>query len=230
MKRFYRIFKRVMFFTALFPFLQLSAQTGECKVLIPEISGTYVGVCRNGLAHGKGTASGIDRYEGQFSKGLPQGNGTYTWSYGAFYKGEWEKGLRDGEGEMVYVTVNGDSLVKGFWRAGNYIGEKSIPAYSVIRKDNLLSTSLRKTGEGDVVIIKFMMKGQVNSKVGGLSMTSTSGTRYKAGRYEGIQSVRYPLDLKITYTTNNPISRSSFDVVFECTINEAGKWEITLNN
>ena len=230
MKNQFQSLNGVIFFTLLFYFSQLSGQTSECKVLIPEIVGTYVGECKNSMAHGMGTATGIDRYEGHFVKGLPDGKGTYTWSYGALYKGEWKKGLRDGEGEMVYVTAKGDSLVKGYWRSGNYVGERSIPAYSVIRKDNLLSTNFRKTGEGDGVIIKLMMKGQVNSRVGGLTMASSSGTRYKAGRYEGIQAVRYPLDLKITYTTNNPISRSSFDVVFECTITEPGKWEITLNN
>jgi hypothetical protein len=222
--------KVVIFFTALFSFLQLSGQPGDCKVLIPEISGTYVGECKGGLAHGKGTATGTDRYEGKFSKGLPNGTGTYTWSYGAFYKGEWTKGFQDGEGEMVYITARGDSIIRGYWKAGNYVGEKNIPSYSVIRKDNLLSVNLRKTGTGDDIIIKLMRKGQVNPSVGGLSIVSSSGTNYKAGRYEGVQSVRYPLDLKITYTTNNPVSVSTFAVIFACTIHEPGKWEIVLNN
>jgi hypothetical protein len=230
MKNQFLSLKGVILFSALFYFFQITGQPGDCKVLIPEISGTYVGDCKNGLAHGKGTATGTDRYEGQFSKGLPHGTGTYTWSYGTFYKGEWTKGLRDGEGEMKYITARGDSIVKGYWKAGNYVGEKNIQPYSVIRKDNLLSVSLRKTGTGDEVLIKLMRKGQVNSSVRGLSIVSTSGTNYKAGRYEGVQSVRYPLDLKVTYTTNNPISRSSFEVVFECTINDPGRWEIVLNN
>jgi hypothetical protein len=222
--------KGVIFLTALFSYLQLAAQNSDCKVLIPEISGTYVGDCKSGLAHGKGTATGKDRYEGQFNKGLPNGRGTYTWSDGTLYRGEWSKGIREGRGEMIYVTARGDSVVNGYWKGGNYAGKDNIPSYSVIRKDNLLSVNLRKTGTGDGVIIKLMRKGQVNSSVRGLSIVSTSGTIYKAGRYEGIQSVRYPLDIKITYNTNNPISRSSFDVVFECTINEPGKWEIVLNN
>ena len=230
MKNQYLLLKVVIFIAALFSSLYLAAQNSDCKVLIPEISGTYVGDCKSGLAHGKGTASGADRYEGQFNRGLPHGRGSYTWSDGTLYNGEWSKGIREGRGEMKYVTARGDSVVNGYWKAGNYVGRENIPSYSVTRKDNLLSVNLRKTGTGDDVIIKFMMKGQVNTNVRGLSMVSTSGTRYRAVRYEGIQSVRYPLDIKINYTTNNPISRSSFDVVFECTINEPGKWEIVLNN
>ena len=230
MKNQYLLLKGVIFFAALFSSLQLAAQNSDCKVLIPEISGTYVGDCKSGVAHGKGTATGKDRYEGQFNRGLPHGRGSYTWSDGTLYSGEWSKGFREGRGEMKYVTVRGDSVVTGYWKAGNYVGEKNVPSYSVIRKDNLLSVNFRKTGTGDDIIIKLMRKGQVNSGVRGLTIYSTSGTNYKAGRYEGIQSVRYPLDVKITYSTNNPISRGSFDVVFECTINEPGRWEIVLNN
>jgi hypothetical protein len=230
MKNHYQSLISVVFFIAVLHGLQLTGQTTDCKVLIPEIAGTYVGDCKNGLAHGSGTATGKDRYEGQFTKGLPNGDGTYTWSNGAIYKGEWAKGLREGEGEMVYITQKGDSIVKGYWRADNYIGERNIPPYSVGRKDDLLSVNFRKTGVGEEIIFKFRMKGQINSNVRNLSIASTSGMRFKSGTYEGLQSVRYPLDLKITYSTNNPISRSSFDVVFECTINEPGKWEIILNN
>lgn len=217
-------------FTALFSFLKVTGQTGDCKVLIPEISGTYVGDCKNGLAHGRGTAIGTDRYEGQFNRGLPHGKGTYSWTKGPVYSGGWSKGVLNGEGEMIYPTAKGDSTVKGFWRDGGYIGKENVPSYSVIRKDDLLSCNFRKLAEGHEVIIKFIMKGQINPNVRGLSMVFTSGMRFKSGTYEGIQAVQYPLDLKITYTTNNPISRSSFDVVFECTINEPGKWEIILNN
>ncbi len=226
-----RIALRGSFFTgALFSLVQISAQNTECKVLIPEISGTYTGECKNGLAHGKGTATGKDRYEGQFNKGLPHGKGTYSWSTGVIYNGEWSKGMREGEGQMIYFTAKGDSIVNGFWKRNSYVGEKDIPAYVVVRKDDLLGCNFRKIGSDDIIILRFMLKGQINTRLSNLQMTSSSGTRFKSGSYEGLQSVRYPLDLKITYTTSNPISRSSFDVVFECTINEAGKWEITLNN
>lgn len=220
----------VFFLAALFSFLKLAGQNSNCKVLIPEISGTYVGDCKKGLAHGNGTATGTDRYEGQFNKGLPNGNGTYQWTNGPVYTGEWSKGRMDGKGEMKYFTARGDSIVSGYWRDGSYLGKENIPSYTIIRKDNLLSSNFRKIGEGEEVIIKFMRKGQKNPAVSGLSITYTSGSQFKSGTYEGIQNVHYPFDLKITYRTSNPISMGQFDVVFECTINEPGKWEITLNN
>jgi len=220
----------IIIITLIFSGSDVFAQESDCKVLMPDISGKYVGECKNGLAHGKGTATGTDRYEGQFSKGLPNGKGIYTWSTGLVYNGEWSKGYRDGEGEMNYPTVKGDSIVKGFWKADTYIGTKNIPAYVVSRKDDLLSYNFRRVGDGNQVIIKYMMKGQINTKVRGTIMAYTSGIQFKSGNFDGVESVNFPLDLKINYTTNNPASKASFDVVFECTINIPGRWEITLNN
>jgi hypothetical protein len=215
---------------ALFIGITVNGQNSECKVLLPEIAGSYTGDCKNGLANGKGIAQGIDRYEGQFSKGMPQGRGKYTWANGSVYNGQWVKGLKEGQGEMVHSLSGRDSTVKGYWKNDKYIGEKLIAPYTIIRKDDLLACNLRKTGEGNEVIVKLMMKGQINTRVRGLSMVYGSGTQFRSGPHEGVQNIYFPFDLKITYTTSNPISRSSFDVVFECTITEPGKWEIILNN
>ena len=222
--------KGIVFPLILFAFSHVFGQSSDCKVLMPQISGTYVGDCKKGLAHGKGVATGADRYEGQFSKGLPNGKGTYTWAGGNVYHGEWSKGLKEGQGKMSYITAGGDSIVEGYWKSDNYAGKVLVPPYVIIRKDELLGYNLRKIGGEDIIVIKFMLKGQINTRLSNLQMYYSSGTRFKSGTYEGLQSVRYPLDIKITYTTSNPLSRSSFDVVFECTINESGKWEITLNN
>ena len=78
-----------------------NAQT-QCKVLKPEISGSYVGECKKGLADGLGEATGTDFYKGEFVKGWPEGKGTYLWTNGATYQGEWKKGMRDGIGTYLY--------------------------------------------------------------------------------------------------------------------------------
>ncbi len=208
-----------------------SAQNDICKVLIPEISGTYSGDCKNGLAHGKGKASGLDLYEGEFRKGLPHGIGTYSWTNGPVYRGEWSNGLRDGKGEIIYFTLRGDSIVKGIWREGKFARNDSLPAFTIIRKYNLLSASLRRINEGNIVIIRFHLKGQVNPRVLELSMVSNNGVQFKAGSsYVGIRDVYFPFNLIVHYVTLNPVSVGAYDVEFECTINEPGRWEITLNN
>jgi hypothetical protein len=93
-------------------------------VLKPEIAGTYEGKCKNGLAHGKGIATGTDRYEGQFSKGLPNGTGKYTWQNGSVYNGEWSDGERNGIGRFIMKTASGDSIQDGIWDKNVYLGPK----------------------------------------------------------------------------------------------------------
>jgi len=92
------------------------AQQNDCKVTIADISGSYSGGCKNGLAHGKGVAQGIDRYEGQFMKGKPDGKGIYKWANGTSFEGQWKNGMREGMGKMVYS----DSVVTGYWRDDKY--------------------------------------------------------------------------------------------------------------
>jgi hypothetical protein len=74
-------FKALWFMLILFSGSILFAQE-ECKVLMPEISGSYTGKCKKGLAQGKGLAIGTDTYEGRFLKGLPDGTGK-------IYMGRW---------------------------------------------------------------------------------------------------------------------------------------------
>ena len=76
----------VLFLSAMF----LSGMTQEAapyKVLLNEISGSYKGGCRDGLAEGKGNAEGEDRYSGEFKAGLPDGKGKYTYKNGNVYNG-----------------------------------------------------------------------------------------------------------------------------------------------
>ncbi len=54
-------------------------------VLKKELAGKYEGELKKGLAHGLGTAIGLDAYTGHFSKGLPESEGTYTFGNGDIY-------------------------------------------------------------------------------------------------------------------------------------------------
>ncbi len=106
----------------LFGGISLDAQK-TCKVLLHDIAQSYEGGCKDGLAHGKGSAQGLDSYVGRFSRGLPQGRGTYTWADGRVYEGEWQKGLREGKGTMTYPAEGKDSVQAGFWKDDSYVGK-----------------------------------------------------------------------------------------------------------
>ena len=204
----------------------VNAQQKECKVTVPALSGTYSGGCRNGLAHGKGTAQGIDFYEGQFSKGVPSGKGLYRWKDGPYYEGEWVNGLREGKGKMVYS----DSTITGYWKNDKYVGEDPVVPYKVTRSMNVTRATIIKSGAIEGVRILLLQAGSDNLDIERFSLAYSSGSEYQSGRMFGIQNVLFPLDVKVKYMLWNKLRTGQLEVIFEFTIFEPGAWEITLNN
>lgn len=203
------------------------AQTDECKVIKAEIAGTYTGDCKKGLAHGKGIAQGIDRYEGHFNKGLPSGTGTYRWANGVYYEGEWKNGLREGEGKMVYP----DSVVKGFWKQDKYMGKKIIPPYQIINSLSVSRSTFTKTPEkSNRVKIRIMQGGQENISIEEFSLAYDSGSEYRSGNYYGIQDVTFPVSIKVKYRSWNQLMTSQYNVTFEFVINDPGSWDVAIFN
>jgi hypothetical protein len=219
-----RVFLIIVLLLQVLPSL---AQQPECKVLISEIAGKYSGECKSGLAHGKGIAQGTDHYEGQFIKGLPEGEGVYTWSDGIYYEGNWEKGLRHGEGRMVYP----DSVVSGIWKKDKYAGKKIIAPYSIVSSMSVLRSTFAKTNDrNNAVNIRIKIGGMDNISIEGFSMVYDSGSEYRSGNYYGLDNVRYPLSVKIKYRSWNQLMSSQFNVVFEFVINEPGTWDVVIQN
>jgi len=204
----------------------IEAQQNYCRVLLESISGTYTGKCKNGLAHGKGIAQGIDYYEGTFVKGLPSGKGLYRWKDGSYYDGEWENGKKEGKGKLV----QNDSGMSGYWKNDEYIGEELIPAYKITRSTNIARATFKRSGAIEGVRILLLQAGSDNIAIENLSIVSSSGSEYRSGRMYGIQNVLFPLDVKIQYLTWNKMRTGKIEVIFEFTINESGAWELTLNN
>ena len=80
--------------TALIAFLSVSMlKAQDCEVKLPSINKSYTGDCKKGQASGYGTAEGESvSYEGEFKKGLPEGEGKLIFKDGRSFKGEWNQG------------------------------------------------------------------------------------------------------------------------------------------
>jgi hypothetical protein len=208
----------------------INAQETNCKVTIPEISESYSGQCKNGLAHGYGIAKGIDQYEGQFKKGLPDGKGTYTWASGKYYEGGWQKGIKVGQGKLV----DKDSVITGYWKDNKYIGKELIPPYKITRSTSVSRATITKSSSNQENELRVrILQGGIDSRnVVNLSVISTTGSNYSTGHSGGfgIKNIYYPVDVKIKYSTWNKVQTVQYEVFFEFTINEPGSWEVVLNN
>jgi hypothetical protein len=213
-------------------FLSFQALNGQqnCIVLKPEISGSYNGKCRNGLAHGNGIAVGPDRYEGQFIKGLPEGKGTYNWATGETYTGYWTAGKRDGEGEYTFFYNGKDSTIYGTWLNDNFLGP--LPKKPVvISKTGVDRYSIAKNGTiKNRVLINIYQNGVRNTGITNLMLSSSSGYDTSIGLSIGYDEVSFPVKLKITYTTWNKLKTGTYFVEFECEIFEPGDWKVDLHN
>jgi MORN repeat protein len=80
-----------------------------------------------------------------------------------------------------------------------------------------------KNGSGEMVF-------NASSGVSNFSMLYSSGNEYVSGATHGIQDVKFPLELKITYMVWNKIHTSQNSMLFEFVINDPGNWEITMRN
>ncbi|MBL8485382.1 MAG: hypothetical protein JNJ60_24510 [Rhodocyclaceae bacterium] len=86
----------------------------SCRVIDPELVGTYSGGCKDGLAEGQGHARGLAEYKGGFKAGMKHGRGEKRWANGDRYIGSFLDDKRDGEGEYLWG--------RGPWKGQRYQG------------------------------------------------------------------------------------------------------------
>jgi hypothetical protein len=205
--------------------------TSFCRVLKEEISYEYQGTCKRNLAHGTGIAKGIDYYEGQFQKGLPHGNGKYTWSNGDLYSGGWKRGKMHGIGEFTFAE--NDSTINGLWKNDKFIRivdttQKELPPYKIIYQRNLTRVRFVKTGSGNKVLYN-LSDAAGNRRISSLNAFGTSGNYITYSRHFGYENVTFPFEGKISFMAPSNSGFVIYNIELFFVINEPGTWEIYLN-
>jgi len=213
----------------LFVFTIFSYSQNNCKVLVPELNGTYVGKCKKGLAHGKGKAVGVDTYVGNFKKGFPNGSGIYTWVSGASYDGDLIKGERYGHGVYKFEYDGKDSIQEGEWKDGVFLGKKPKKPL-VSNREYVTRYNFRRDGDGDRILVDLKRNGQVNSDILDFSMISSNGSYFQMGRSHGLETIIFPVVVKIRYLTWNQLGTMRHVCTFEFEIYESGNWQIDIVN
>lgn len=219
-----------LFFLLLLFFPGIVSGQENCRVLKSGISETYTGGCKKGLAHGQGSATGIDRYEGQFRNGLPDGTGTYTWENGDIYTGEWKEGKRQGIGKYTFLANEKTTVQEGQWVDDKYTGPV-IPKPLVLSKEGIDRFTFRKNGNvRNRVLIDIFQNGTRNTSVSDLLISSSSGYESKLVSSIGYDDVTYPVTIKLIYNTQNKFKTAIIYVKFEFKIYEPGDWIVEVHN
>lgn len=200
----------------------------DCKVLLESISENYQGDCKDGLAHGKGIAKGTDVYEGKFKKGLPQGNGTYTWANGDYYIGNWKEGKRDGKGEQ-FTIASGDKI-KGIWADGEFVKEIKDPDYKIVMTRGVTDVSITEvigSVPGTIEFV-FFRDGIARSAVDELTLEGTSGTLQLSTAYKEFNNVEFPFEGIVNFTAPNRFTMATAECSVKFIINKPGNWKVIM--
>jgi hypothetical protein len=168
------------------------AYSQTCEVDRESLKGSYTGDCKKNKAHGKGKAVGIDTYEGEFKNGIPDGQGTYTWSNKNVFEGKYVKGLREGKGVMTFKRAGAqDSVVEGFWKKDVYIGRHEKP-YEIISKTGSVTKVEVEYSPDAVRRIKVIVTnttGGVTTPAGQLPTLKVDNIFVAKGSFERITSL-----------------------------------------
>ncbi len=200
-----------------------------CRVLVGSISGTYAGGCKNGLAHGRGTAKGIDTYVGMFSEGLPHGKGTYTYANGNVFKGQFQDGMKHGSGEFSFTAGGHKMVQKGFWQHDEYVGNKKPEElFRVTENTNILSHSIKRVSEtGNQIKISFYA-AHTKYVPTNLEIKTSTGELHQESRDFSIYNHTFPNHISIRYSV---ISAGGLKVcALSFVIMTAGRFEVLIHN
>jgi len=204
-------------------------ETGECKILHPELIGEYTGDCKKGFAHGVGEAKGTDRYAGSFKNGYPHGKGVYTYSSGAVYIGSFLKGKRHGKGKQTFSNDGEEITQEGLWENDLFIGKKPEPPYSVLLNQNVTRYSITKNIDTrEMVTIKIVRNG-VAVYPNDLMLVGSTGVLVQRQMFNGFEQVQFPFRCSIKYSLPNAFQTVTIKYEFNFIIREPGSWVVTLS-
>lgn len=202
----------------------------NCQVLKNDINEEYQGECKKNLAHGNGTAKGINTYKGEFKNGYPHGQGVMIYKDESLYTGQWKKGERSGEGRYI-LTLNGkDSIADGIWKNDLFIGKKTINPYEVTRANSVPRYTIRKINDDfNKVTISIKNGGtpypvsrNINGSSGNLVMSMGRAIFENITIFPFVCEMRYPMPTKM--------GSASYDAEFNFKILEKGEWMVELSH
>jgi hypothetical protein len=211
------------------PYSYSQQKDTTCKVLLTEIAGSYKGDCKNGMADGKGTATGEDSYTGSFRNGLPDGKGVYKYENGNSFSGYWKNGLKNGKGEFKTLLNGKATIVSGYWKDGEYLGTKEPDEdYRITNLSGIENYTIKKV-KGDENVIEISFEKVMRKYIpGDLKVTINSGYKLDQNLKVLILNYNIPVNCNLHFTLSYSYFIKQCNLGF--TINKPGKYEVFISN
>jgi hypothetical protein len=226
--------KKILVLSIIFCALYFTSlcQTIEGPVLKKELVGKYEGGQKKGLAHGIGTATGINTYTGNFRNGLPDGEGVYTDRVGNVYKGSFRFGKKEGKGVFTPVQSSNEKPIIGYWENDEYVGAEKLDPYEISNKTGSCNPRLYAAGAGKKVEICAI--NPVNSSYLRIRIFMIGdATERPPERYSGrycFDDCNFPIEFDMRYNSPNKLGTGGIENTVRIKINKPGNWFITLRN
>jgi hypothetical protein len=221
------------FFITTITLVSTHAQSNStCKVLHSKLDSFYTGHCKNGLAHGKGTAIESDIYQGEFKKGWPHGQGKYIWKKGKIvFKGHFKNGKMHGKGQLIYKRKNKkDSIIHGTWANGDLKSrDREIEAYEIKNKLSISRISIYREGNGNSIFVYFKQVGGNSNNFYLQTFSTSSGFKNLSKRPMEVKDIEFPFNCEIYFKAPNPFGENIHDCKAEFVINKPGKYRVDIN-
>lgn len=221
------IHRCLIFFFAIIMFGGAEAQ--NCKVLKEELAGEYEGECRKGLAHGMGTATGIDSYTGGFKKGLPDGKGVYHYASGDVYEGQMKKGGRHGTGKMtLHREAQLDSTYYGRWNNDKFAGQDIKSMYKIVEKRDCDRVNVRRmNAEENAIQFEVFVRNMKVRIPGNVMLSGSSGVQRLDPNFIGFENITFPFSGSIRYEAPNKTGTSQLEVYVNIELYAPGNWKVS---
>ena len=200
----------------------------QCKVLLQEISETYIGDCKDGLAHGKGVAKGVDSYEGRFKNGLPHGTGKYIWKDGSYYEGNWRNGKKNGKGFLYTATTNVE--LKGIWKDDEFLKEIVDPPYTILTKSGITGINFYEDEDKvphNIELI-FQKDGNQRRSAGELNLISTSGQTKTSSGFSGFENIIFPFEGSLEFVEPSRMGTTMIRYEVKFKITKPSSWRVVI--
>lgn len=210
----------------------LNAQNDTCRVLHEKLAGAYTGGCENGLASGKGKATGEDTYTGAFLNGLPHGKGTYTFKNGNVFKGRWVNGQKNGKGTFKYTQHGKQHTLSGYWKDDVYAGATDPGlSYRVGQSTGIPVHRVTEEAVPDAADSRVVFAIQVANTdfaPSDLKIEHSSGQLTQLGRRFSVSRCALPLRCELSYTMKAGLSRMQCRFIID--ILQPGAYTVTLDH